>query len=399
MRVLVASTGGAGHFNPLVPFVEAITRRGDEVLVVVPPSIEAVVREASYAYRLGSEPPADEVAAIRRQLPSVPSLEAAVLGDRELFGRLCTAAMLPAMESAFADWRPDFVLREPCDYASAVMAHRSGTPHAIVAISQARVEMGALGLAAPEVTKHCEGVVDAIKASPFVSRFPASLDPSSFPITYRYKEAPTTGSVSAAGPTDADSGAAAASAARKGAELPDWWTGSAAPLVYVTFGSVVGGLDIAPAVYRAAVEAVAGVDARVLVTVGRGFDRGELGELPANVHVESWVPQDDVLRSAELVVCHGGSGTVFGTLAAGLPMIVVPLFADQRANAKLVADAGAGVVIRSSPALEPAALRAAIEAVRRDRRYREAAGRIAAEMGEAPDVDTVLEALTSALGL
>jgi len=54
------------------------------------------------------------------------------------------------------------------------------------------------------------------------------------------------------------------------------------------------------------------------------------------VHVEAWVPQADALAAATVVVCHGGSGTTFGTLAAGLPLVIVPMFADQPANARLV---------------------------------------------------------------
>ena len=45
-----------------------------------------------------------------------------MLGNRELFGRMATLAMLAEMERAFADWRPDLVLREPSEYASAIVA-------------------------------------------------------------------------------------------------------------------------------------------------------------------------------------------------------------------------------------------------------------------------------------
>jgi UDP:flavonoid glycosyltransferase YjiC (YdhE family) len=64
-----------------------------------------------------------------------------------------------------------------------------------------------------------------------------------------------------------------------------------------------------------------------------------------NVHVEAWVDQVDVLDVAALVICHGGSGTVFGALAAGVPLIAAPMFADQPTNARLVVDAGAGVAL------------------------------------------------------
>ena len=85
------------------------------------------------------------------------------------------------------------------------------------------------------------------------------------------------------------------------------------------------------------------------MTTGADLD---LGAVPANVRVERWVPQPEALARASLVVCHGGSGTVLGALAANLPLIVMPMFDDQFANARALA--GAAVVV------EPAGLRAAI---------------------------------------
>jgi UDP:flavonoid glycosyltransferase YjiC (YdhE family) len=119
--------------------------------------------------------------------------------------------------------------------------------------------------------------------------------------------------------------------------------------------------------------------------------------------VERWVPQADVLADAALVVCHGGSGTTFGSLAAGVPMVVVPFFADQPTNARLVAEAGAGLVVApgGGPAdgmgvIGPddgARIRAGIEAVIGDRSYRAAAQRLAGEMGALPTVDELLDTL------
>jgi UDP:flavonoid glycosyltransferase YjiC (YdhE family) len=117
----------------------------------------------------------------------------------------------------------------------------------------------------------------------------------------------------------------------------------------VTFGSVAAGLGYDP--YRAVLDAVDGLDVGVLLTTGADLD---LGPLPANVRVERWVPQAEALARASLVVCHGGSGTVLGALAAAVPLIVLPLFSDQLANARALEAAGAATVV------EPGALRAAI---------------------------------------
>ena len=51
-----------------------------------------------------------------------------------------------------------------------------------------------------------------------------------------------------------------------------------------------------PALYRAAIEALAPLLARILLTVGDAErDIDELGEVPPNVHVETWVPHDDMI--------------------------------------------------------------------------------------------------------
>jgi hypothetical protein len=96
---------------------------------------------------------------------------------------------------------------------------------------------------------------------------------------------------------------------RRAAPLPEWWGDGDAPLVYVTFGSVAGGMEMTAHVFAVALDAVAELPVRVLLTVGHGADLDALPSLPGNVHVERWVPQADVLARASAVVGHGGSGT------------------------------------------------------------------------------------------
>ena len=177
---------------------------------------------------------------------------------------------------------------------------------------------------------------------------------------------------------------------RRPRPLPDWWSNDDWPLVYLTFGSVAPTMDFFPGVYRAAIDALSELPVRVLVTIGRDRDPAELGPVPPQVHVARWIPQADVMPHAAAMVCHGGSGTVTAGLAAGIPMVVVPLFADQPHNARRVADVGAGI------ALEPPELVRLADAVRRlltDRSYRDGAARIAEETQRLPTVDTATKIL------
>jgi UDP:flavonoid glycosyltransferase YjiC (YdhE family) len=243
--------------------------------------------------------------------------------------------------------------------------------------------MGSIDVAAPALEAHRAGIVDELRQSPYVTRFPTPLDPSPFPHTFRFSE------------PEPDVGPAT---------LPDWWDGSRAPLLYLTFGTVLGHMTMATDVYRIALRAVADLPVRVLLTTGRKLDRSQLGPAPANVHVEAWIDQRDALAAADLVVCHGGSGTVFGALASGVPTVVVPVFADQFENGRRVAESGAGLTIAPQPdarddprvLLTPSdspRITNAITAALESPSLRREARRIAEQMAAEPSVDDLLRDL------
>ena len=122
------------------------------------------------------------------------------------------------------------------------------------------------------------------------------------------------------------------------------------------------------------------------------MDAGALGAVPANVSVESWVPQGEVLSRASGLVCHGGAGTMLGGLAAGVPMVVAPMFADQPENVRRVHDVGAGIAVAPP---DPQALHAAMLRILSDADLRAGARRIADEMAALPSVDDVVDATIS----
>jgi UDP:flavonoid glycosyltransferase YjiC (YdhE family) len=116
------------------------------------------------------------------------------------------------------------------------------------------------------------------------------------------------------------------------------------PRAYLTLGTVAfGAVEV---LRRGILEtAAAGVD--VLAVVGPDGDPRLLGQLPDGVHVERFVAQDVVLPHADLVVHHGGTGTILGAFAAGVPQIVMPQGADQFINATRMTQVGAGRVVHS----------------------------------------------------
>jgi MGT family glycosyltransferase len=179
--------------------------------------------------------------------------------------------------------------------------------------------------------------------------------------------------------------------------LRDWWPGREGPFVYVTMGTVAGRMEAERAAFRAVVEGLAGLPVRALLTVGRDLPLEALGEVPAGVRVEQFVPQDQVLPHADAVVCHGGSGTLLGALANGVPVVVTPLFADQPYNGARVAALGAGLSLTPGAPRAPE-LRDAVSKVLAEGSFRAAARRMAAEIASLPPIEEAGAAIEKIAG-
>jgi UDP:flavonoid glycosyltransferase YjiC (YdhE family) len=288
VRLLFASTAGAGHFSPLVPWIDGALRRGHEVLVVGPPEL-ADQAASRYPFRAGGSADPEDVRAITQRLVALTHEEAGPLMIGEVFARLNSGALLPALRDTLEEWRPELVLRDPTEFASAVAARIAGVPQCRIAHGLAAGEASMLDHAGPVLEELHAGTSRTIVASPYYTLFPEQVDPSPFPKTFRYRN-----------PADplGDS-----------SSLPEWWGDRSAPLVYMTFGTVGPKMPQMLDVYRRALAAASGLKANVLMTVGTDLRIADLGELPPNVHVEPWVTQHRVMSQAKVVLSHGGSGT------------------------------------------------------------------------------------------
>lgn len=137
--------------------------------------------------------------------------------------------------------------------------------------------------------------------------------------------------------------------------------------------------------------ALAGLDVRVLVTVGPQGDPGALRALAAHVRVERYVPQTLVLPHCDVVVSHAGSGTVLATLALGLPQLCLPQGADQFLNAAAVASSGARITLAPDEA-GPDAIQDAVARLLAEAPFVGAANRASIASMPSPDeVAAVLE--------
>ncbi|PJF39697.1 MAG: hypothetical protein CUN55_13755 [Phototrophicales bacterium] len=154
-----------------------------------------------------------------------------------------------------------------------------------------------------------------------------------------------------------------------------------APAVLITLGSVFTG-DLG--FFAWAAQAVARLGWLPIVVIGRQpFTQTQKEELkralPPHTRLLNWVDYDHLMPHLHLVVHHGGMGTTHAALVHGIPQVVVPHAADQRAQAKRVSYAKVGLNL-SAHDVRNGQLLPAIRAVGTDEKVRQTAQRFAQEL-------------------
>lgn len=148
------------------------------------------------------------------------------------------------------------------------------------------------------------------------------------------------------------------------------------PLIFCSLGSLQGARR---SPFAAMTRACAAVGARAVVAHGGGLSDSEAGSLPGDPLVRAFLPQTQILRQCSAAILHGGFNTVLDALAAGIPIVAVPLAFEQPATAARLARVGAACVVSPADggrgALEPALRR-----VLTNPTYRQAARLFAIEM-------------------
>jgi MGT family glycosyltransferase len=167
-----------------------------------------------------------------------------------------------------------------------------------------------------------------------------------------------------------------------GAEaLPGWVARlPARPTVYATLGTV---FNQRPDLFAAIIAALGDEPVNLIVTVGHTMDPAQFGELPPNVHVEHYIPQTLLFPRCAAVVTHGGFGTVLSALSHGLPLVVIPIAADQPVNARRCTALGVGRAIDVTK-VTPETVREAVRAVLNEPSYSVHAQRLREEMAALP---------------
>ena len=140
--------------------------------------------------------------------------------------------------------------------------------------------------------------------------------------------------------------------------------------------------------------ALGALPVRAVLTTGNGIDPASI-DAPPNVQVVKSAPHSAVLREAALTVSHAGHGVTIKSLAAGVPLVCLPMGRDQLDVAARVVHAGAGVRLEHTAA--PAEIASAVEQVLGAASYREAAERVAGTIREETATDRAVEEIEAVI--
>lgn len=347
MRILFTTTPGARNFGPVRTFAQAWQRLGHEVMVVVDPSGSDMVSDAGLDCH-----------------PLDPDC------------RLDLRVAYEGIVGAIGAIKPDLVVHETAEYATVLAGEATGVPVARVAVVSGTQELAAAAVAAPTVdslraelglARDPEGA--RILSGRGITLIPAALeDPTAHVSLERYR-----------GPKPWPR------------RLPDLWGSDASPLAHLTLGARRA------AVHRHAIEQLASLQVRVLISLGAGQDPAELGPLPGGAQLNPGMPLLDTMPYTSVLVCDGASSTLTAGLSCGVPMVAVPLSSGQALNAHAMADTGAGLALDGGSAAL-GAIATAVRSMLRSQHYRTAAEAVAAEIASCPPVEDALGApsLTSA---
>ncbi len=366
MRILFSCRPSYGHLFPLVPLAGAARQAGHEVVFATGESFLGHVRDLGFeAHAAGISIGEAETEA--RRLHGDADVVTLLI---TMFADLVPRATLADLSGLLPRIKPDLVVYEQSDTGAAKAARDAGIPFVSHVIGRS-MPPAIMAMAAERMAWLWDGEApaDLMLGDAVIDIWPDAVrDPEVVKLPTVIRQRPVA--------FDLD------------VPMPDLDSGK--PLVYLTLGTVVFG---ATEVLRAAVDGLARLPVDVLVAVGPG-DPALLGEVPGNVTVAGFVPQAEVLRKASLVVHHGGTGTTLGTLAAGLPQLVLPQGADQFVNADVLVETGAGAKL-VGPDVTADAVHGAARGLLDDSGAREVAVGVAAEIAGMPDPAAVVQRLTS----
>ncbi len=379
MRVLFTTFPAYGHFHPLVPLARALQQAGHEVAFATAESFRHAVEHNGFrhlaaggdqAALLGDEDMQSRTERLMRASPKERQRHSA-----DMFVGLFAHRMVPDLLRVAAEWRPDVFVRDLMEFGACAVGEHLGIPYATIQIGAVRPQ-----------EFHNEAMIQRLDALRATLGLPP--DPRQ-EMLFRYLHlcfapamylghAPLTPTTHYLKPAIFD---------QSGDErLPAWAEqlgGGGRPVVYATLGTVFNKM------HNPLHTILAGLrdePVELVMTVGRDQDPSVFGPQPPHVHVERYIPQTLLFPKCALAILHGGYNSVTSALSHGLPLVLVPIAADQPLNAQRCQELGVARVVNPLT-MTPEQVRDAVREVLATPSYREGARRFQREAERLPGLE------------
>jgi len=128
-------------------------------------------------------------------------------------------------------------------------------------------------------------------------------------------------------------------------EVPSWVRDINAdiPLIYMTIGGGAGPVGNRLC-FQTPISAFADKPVQVVISTSTKYNVRDFPRLPSNIRVFQWVPGKLLISRADLIIFHGGYGTMMEILACGKPSLIIPFQTEQEGNGRRLEQLGCGRV-------------------------------------------------------
>ncbi len=366
-----------GHTNPSLPVIRELIRRGESVIYYNNEEFRGMIEAAGASFR-PYDPPVG-----REAKPETG-------GSLLLIAMLLEAAieMLPRLLRDLEEDPVDYVIHDSVCPWGRYAAERLGLPTVCSTTTFAL----ALGIFRPDrpMARIGSTLITAFQNLPYFGRIRRAQkvlardygigstsimdvisNPAPLTIVYTSREVQPRPELFGAnylfvGPSIAP---------RYGDEPIDEELGNGA-VIYISLGTI---FNEAERFYRTCMDALGGMEQRVVLSVGRKTDITQLGLIPSNFLVRPWVPQLPVLSRACLFLTRSGANSVHEALLHGVPMLLFPRLIEQKLVARQIVKLGAGMIL--SERVGPKELRRRVEEMLGAPAFQQAARRLSPSLG------------------
>lgn len=371
MRVLFTAAATlaatASHFHILVPLAQALHAAGQEVAFAIGPNVVPQVERLGFA----AFPVGTADATLAPPHPAEPREHRWRVWE-ELFAGPPAASRLADLLPLCERWQPDVIVRENAELAGCIAAEALGLPHVVV-------QNGNFAVFQDLRQDRMRVQLDALRASQGLPPDPGFAMLARYllllpvPRAFHDPSLPLPPTAHFLRPLAFD---------RTGDEgLPEWvGTLASQPTVCMVLGTV---FNARTDLFALAIAALRDEPVNLILTVGRDQDPAQFGPQPANIRIERYIPQSQLLPHCAVVMSCAGLNSVRAAFEHGIPQVLLPIAADHPFTAARCEALGLARVLDHRTAT-PEAVREAVRAVLADPSYRRNAERIRDEIAALP---------------